>query len=384
MSKSRICHVTLGHDARDDRIFYKEAVSLRKVYEKVTVLAPGSGGEQVVAGVKIMPVRAGRSMLSTVWRLWRAARAERARCYHLHEPQLLPLALLLRGCCRVRIVYDIHEHLPEMLADFSNRSRAVTAVWARFLTLAERWLILLSDAVLVTSELLLRRYGKGHRKVVAIYNYPRPALFSKSCEVPPRLMQKYKGDRIILYHGQLARVRDLATVIQATKRAADRVANLKLLLLGPVFGAGYRGELIRLIEREQVQPLVELLDPVPHPAVPVYLALAEVGLVVLPSLSVFRPSLPIKLFECMSSGLPVIGSRLPALQKVIRRAGCGLLVEPSDADSLAEAIVYLLTHPREAARMGRRGRQAVRDIYNWKRMEERLFAVYSKVIGRPC
>jgi glycosyltransferase involved in cell wall biosynthesis len=383
MSNSKICHVTLGHDARDDRIFYKEAISLRRIYDRVAVLAIGPEGQQVVDGVKIVNVPAGRSILSTVWRLWRAARAQRARCYHLHEPELLPVALLLKGCYRVRIVYDIHEPLQEMLADFSTRSGFVRAALAHLMFLVERWLVQLSDAVVVTSDLILHRYGRGRSKVVAIYNYPRRELFTLSQKVPSELKGKYRHRRIILYHGQLGRARDIATLIRATKRAAEWVPNVTLLLLGPIFGIGYREELIRIIEQEEAQDLVELLDPVPHHLVPNYLTLAEIGLVVLPPLSVFRNSPPIKLFEYMSCGLPVIGSRLPVIERIIHQTGCGIITEPSNAISVAQAIRYLLTHRQEAAHMGRNGVQAVRDLYNWNRMEARLFDLYSELIGTP-
>lgn len=384
MFARRICHLTLGHDARDDRIFFKEALSLAQVCDRVTVVAVGSGEQMTVDGVRLVTVPAGGFLLRTCWRLWRAARAQRAGIYHLHEPQLLPLALALKFLYRVRIVYDIHEHLPEMLADFSSRSGLVPALWSRLMILAERWLVVLSDGVAVTSDCLLRRYGRSRDKVVAIYNYPRPELFSESGGVPPELAERYRGRRVILYHGQLGRARDLDTMIRAAGQAAERVPDLTLLLLGPVFGEGYREDLLRTIERENAGPFVELLDPVSHSDVPAYVHLAEAGLVVLPSLSVFRFSLPIKLFEYMACGLPVIGSRLPAIEKIVGRTGCGLLVEPSEPDSLADAIVDLLTHSRKAARMGSRGARAVRERYHWDRMQQRLVDLYSRLMGMPC
>ena len=380
----RICHVTLGHDARDDRIFFKEAISLGRIYGRVSVLAVGSGERMLVDGIRIVTVPAGRSTLSTIWHLWQAARAERACVYHFHEPQLLPLALVLRICYRVRIVYDIHEHLPEMMADFSNRSGLAPALWSRLMILAERWLVHLSDAIVVTSDLLLRRYGRNREKVGAIYNYPRLELFSERCSVPPELKERYRGRHVVLYQGQLSRARDITTLIRAARLAAEEIPTLTLLLLGPVFGEGYRDELVKTIEREEARSCVELLEPVSHPCMPAYLNLAEVGLAVLPSLSVFRFSLPIKLFEYMACGLPVIGSRLPAIERIIRQTGCGLLVEPSDPASLSEAIVDLLTHPPEAARMGSLGSRAVRDRYNWNRMQQRLYDLYSSRIGLPC
>ena len=384
MSTSRICHLTLGHDAQDDRIFFKEAFSLAQVYDQVTVLAVGSGERMTVAGIDIVTVPAGRSQVSTLWRLWRSARAERARVYHLHEPQLLPVALMLKIFYRARIIYDIHEHLPEMLADFSRRSGLALAWRSGLLILAERWLAALSDAVVVTSHLLLQRYGRSRENVVAIYNYPRGELFSPGDQVPPELNQRSQGRRIILYHGQIGQARDMITLVRAARQAAEKIPELRLLMLGPIFGKGYRQELIRMIEREGAEHCVELLDPVPHPDIPAYLHLAEVGLVVLPSLSVFRFSLPIKLFEYMACGLPVIGSRLPALEEIVSRTGCGILVEPSDPGSLAGAIADLLAHPHEAARMGSRGSQAVRDLYNWNRMQQRLYDLYSRVIEKPC
>lgn len=384
MPMRRICHVTLGHDARDDRIFFKEAVSLRKVYDRISVLATGPGGRRTVDGISIVTVPAGRSTIVTMWRLWRAARGERAGIYHLHEPQLLPLAFLLKICHRARIIYDIHEHLPEMLVDFSSRSGLVLALWTRLILLTERWLVLLSDAVVVTSDLLLQRYGRGRKKVITLYNYPRPELFCEGGRVPTELQQRYRGRRIVLYHGQLSRARDIATLIRAAGLAARQIPRLTLLLLGPVFGQGYREELIRTIEEERAGPFVELLDPVPHLEVPAYLNLAEAGLVVLPALPVFRISLPIKLLEYMACGLPVIGSRVPAIENIVRRSGCGIVVDPSDPASLAGAIADLLTDPDEAAGMGSRGVRAVRDRYNWDRMERRLLDLYAGLMGEPC
>jgi len=383
MSTYRICHLTLGHDARDDRIFFKEALSLSRIYDRVTVLAVGSGERMTVEGIRIVTVPAGRSLFSTLWRLWQAARAERACLYHLHEPQLLPLALLLKVCYRVAIIYDMHEHLPEMMADFSSRSSLKLILWSRLMILAERWLVVLSDGVVVTSELLLRRFGRGRKRVIVIYNYPRTELFSESCRVPPELNRRYQGRRIVLYHGQLGRARDIGTLIRAAGRAAERIPDLTLLLVGPVFGEGFREELVRTIERENAQRSVELLDPVPHPDIPAYLNLAQAGLVVLPSLSVFRFSLPIKLFEFMASSRPVIASRLPAIEQIVQQTGCGMLVEPSDPTSLADAIVDLLIHPGRAVRMGSRGARAVRDRYNWNRMQQRLYELYSCLIGAP-
>ena len=88
-----------------------------------------------------------------------------------------------------------------------------------------------------------------------------------------------------------------------------------------------------------------------------------------------------KLFEYMSTCLPVIASDLPLLREIVNGTGCGLLVDPLDPQAIAEAIEYMLTHPEEAATMGRRGREAVESHYDWSFEEKKLLALYADHLG---
>jgi glycosyltransferase involved in cell wall biosynthesis len=60
--------------------------------------------------------------------------------------------------------------------------------------------------------------------------------------------------------------------------------------------------------------------------------------------------------------------------------GCGLLVNPLDPRSIARAIEYVLTHPEEAEQMGRRGREAVNQTFNWASEEDKLLALYAALL----
>jgi glycosyltransferase involved in cell wall biosynthesis len=319
-----------------------------------------------------------------MWKMYSAALGERARYYHLHEPQLWPLAFLLkiRHCCIV--IYDIHEHLPEMILDFSTRPRVLAALVAAVFSLLDGLLVRWVDATVVVSDLLVSRFGHLGRRVVAIYNYPRIDLFDCDRPPPPNLRRKYGAHRVALYHGQIARARGMPVLVRASMITAQRIDNLKVVLLGPVFGDAYRAELMTVMRNEGASGLVELLDPVPHEEVPHYISVSEVGLVVLPPFSVFRDSLPIKLFEYMACQVPVVGSRLPAIQRVIEETRCGLLVDPTDAKDIGGAIAHLLEHPEEARAMGQRGKKAVGEKYNWSRMEIRLLDLYRDLEEAPC
>ena len=384
MVSEKVCLVTWGHDPLDDRIFFKEALSLGKVYPRVTILATGPRKIQHVGEIKVVSVGRSRLFPWTMWRLCMAARGERAHFYHLHEPQLLPLALFFRLLYRVKIIYDVHEHLPEMIRDFSTRPRKVAALLAAFFSQVDISLARCADAVLVTTGLLESRYARIDSRVVAIYNYPRTDLFDGTHKPPEALRRRYASSRIVLYHGQIGRMRNIPLLIEAVKVVAQRVKDLKLLLMGPVYGNSYRAQLLKLMRDKHVHELVELLDPVPHQQVPDYIALSQVGLVVLPPLSVFTKNIPIKLFEYMACAVPVVGGRLPPIERFVRAANCGILVDPTDSKEIAEAIVRLLEHPGEAKAMGLRGQRAVQIEYNWSRMESRLLAVYRELKEDSC
>lgn len=86
-----------------------------------------------------------------------------------------------------------------------------------------------------------------------------------------------------------------------------------------------------------------------------------------------------KLFEYMASGLPVIVSDTPGWRWLTDELRCGLAVDPLDPGSIAAAIEYLLSHPDEAEEMGRRGRQAVQDRFNWEAEAGNLIGLYRRV-----
>ena len=87
---------------------------------------------------------------------------------------------------------------------------------------------------------------------------------------------------------------------------------------------------------------------------------------------------PNKIFEYMAAGLPVIGSNFPMWRDLFEKNSCGICVDPTNPKELAEAINYLKEHPEEAKAMGGNGKTLVRETYNWKAEEVKLFYFYQK------
>jgi glycosyltransferase involved in cell wall biosynthesis len=97
--------------------------------------------------------------------------------------------------------------------------------------------------------------------------------------------------------------------------------------------------------------------------------LGESDCFVLPS--VVTPSgkmegIPVVLMEALAGGLPVVASNISGIPELIRSRESGLLVPPGNAADLAEQIVWMQTHPKEAQKMAAAGRKLVEKEFDIK------------------
>src|SRR6185369_8029186 len=114
-----------------------------------------------------------------------------------------------------------------------------------------------------------------------------------------------------------------------------------------------------------VRERVELRGHVPYDRVPDVLAQASVALLPLPDEPVARLfTSPLKLFDYMAAGAPIVASDLPSLREVLQHERNALLARPGDPDGFADAVRRLLADPDLARRIGQQAREDVRQ-YAW-------------------
>jgi len=86
-----------------------------------------------------------------------------------------------------------------------------------------------------------------------------------------------------------------------------------------------------------------------------------------------------KLFEYMQAGLPVICSDFVLWKDIIEEWDCGICIPPRDVIALRNAIQYMIDNPEKAKEMGKNGRQAVLEEFNWGIEEKKLISLYRKL-----
>jgi glycosyltransferase involved in cell wall biosynthesis len=81
----------------------------------------------------------------------------------------------------------------------------------------------------------------------------------------------------------------------------------------------------------------------------------------------------------MLFSLPVIASDFPAWKQIVEENECGLNVDPTNPEKIARAIEYILANPEIATRMGKNGRKAVLERYNWDNEANKLLNIYRNI-----
>ena len=198
-------------------------------------------------------------------------------------------------------------------------------------------------------------------KTTVVHNYPIIDELDADFTLDEYLARRPHG----VYVGAMTVMRQAREMFAASDDVHGRRPDFALVTAGPTFG----------IENPGSHPGVQHRCTVPREDVPSLLSAARFGISLLadePHLSV---SLPTKVYEYAAAGLPVIVSASTvAIRGDVESVRCGLIVDETDTAAIADAMVWLLDHPREAYEMGQRGASLVRDRYQWSNEAEALVA----------
>jgi len=376
-AKMSICILTTVHPAFDTRIFHKQAKTLVRAGYDVTLIAQHDKDE-VVDGIKIIALPKPRNRFTRIfgltWRAFRLALRQHADIYHFHDPELLPVGILLKLLTRSKVIYDVHEDYPKMIRVkywIPKPLRYLAAfLFERIEVRGARAL----DAIVTVNEVIARRFRRSSVEVVK--NYP-VLQFSREF-ARPRAIDTSTRIRLV-YVGAFSWDRGLREIIQAVDLINEGL-DVELELIGRFKEHSLLRELRTIAERCKAQ--VKIINWVPYEKVWKFLRRADIGLMCLHPVGDYTYSLPVKLFEYMAAGLPIIASNFPLWENFFKAHNCGLTVDPLNPEEIARAIEYLINHPDEARQMGENGRRAVLEKYNWESEGKKLLALYEEVLSK--
>ncbi|MBW2322464.1 MAG: glycosyltransferase family 4 protein [Deltaproteobacteria bacterium] len=288
-------------------------------------------------------------------------RKKRFDFIHCHNLQLLPLGILLKTLKKASLIFDSCE--PDYYAIYPNKLKSIVKVVEKFM--ANR-----ADAILVHNDYQFKKYRNGtHPSVTLIGSYPAKELMLETVK------KSQNGEKVVIGRiGSIYHDNGIEEILAGFRSVSDQLNNVELLFAGRVF-EGYKEQFKRLIKG--MEKKVTVLGAFDFRDMPKLYSMIDISIIVYRRSLWFRNITPTKFFDSLSMGVPVIASDMGGLKDIVERYGCGVIVDERNPEEVAEAIKKMIENPNQRYEMAFNGLKAIKESYNWERMQERLLKVYS-------
>jgi glycosyltransferase involved in cell wall biosynthesis len=296
------------------------------------------------------------------WRMALAAWRARPDVVHAHDLNTLEAGARAARWSHAKLVYDSHEISPG-LPSVRDPERVIRA---------ERALIGRADAVIHTTPMRAAWAADTYRIAMpaVIRNVPErvgevtPIDLAAAAGFAP-------GTTVIMHQGYMQPNRGLEALIEAM----SSLDGYGLLMLG---GGRQRPVLEKMAADSGLHDRVVFRDPVPHEELLGWTAGAWCGVSLLVDTCLNHTySLPNKLFEYIAVGVPLIASDNPEIAAFVTEYRCGELCDPTDANSIVEAVRRLADRRDEAAKAALEAGEQ----YRWENEEAKLLELYARLLS---
>lgn len=285
--------------------------------------------------------------------------------YIRSHPLALPTALRCRRC-GVPVVQECNGPYEDLFIAWpSTRAARPLFEWMM------RWQYTHASAVISVAEGLTRwLMGEtGHDRVFTNGNGANTKVFRPDTPARPGLPERFG-----VFFGQFPAWQGIGTLLSAV-RLPEWPEGCPLVFVGD-------GAMRPMIEAaaEELPDRVMYLGRLPYREVAGVVAQASVSYV--PMVAPERETMfsPLKLYESMACGVPVVASDVSGISEVVRAHECGILVAAGDARALAQATSEIARDPEGAAQMRQRGRAATVEHYSWAARARQRLAIVEAAI----
>lgn len=315
-----------------------------------------------------------------------AARTVSPAIVLVRDLPLAPMAVAVGRLLDIPVVLDMAENYPAMMRAIWDHGRQRWTDWVvrnpRVVAAVERWVLRHVDHTVVVVEESAERLedlGVSRDRITTVLNTPaRDRLTSGGIDD-----RSVRGDRplVLVYLGLMELPRGVQVALDAVGILKGQGVEVKLELIG----AGRDLGLLQVQASEQglSGADVRFHGFLPYQDALRVVATADVGLVPHIANESWNTTIPNKLFDYMSLGLPVITSDARPAARIVRESQGGVVYRSTDPGDLARAIREFLSADQRVA-AGRAGRAAIESRYNWARDGELMVSLLERIADSRC
>jgi glycosyltransferase involved in cell wall biosynthesis len=327
-------------------------------------------------------------MLCILWRLIRLLTAASlflpfhdlayARDFHVTLACLIPKIVYGK-----RLIYEVNGVASEeWLMKGTTRLHRIAASGIKA---SERLAARVADRIVAVTDglkdYLVWDLGVEAEKIAVVPNGVDTRVFHpepdpESLETLRKSLGIQDDEQVAVFVGNLAPWQGIDTLLDCAPMVLKSLPQTKFLIVGD---GAVRGFVEARIKAMDLSVNVVLTGMVPNRRVPQYINLADVC--VSPKRDYATGLSPLKIYEYMACGKPIISSRTPGLE-FIGEASVGKLVEAENPVALARGIIELLMDDRKRECMGRNGTRLARQEFDWRKLSLKILRVLHQEANR--
>lgn len=293
------------------------------------------------------------------------------------------LALYLKFRYRVPFIFEIANPLEQYFESYISNSKH-KSFW-HIISIIYSQLILqvlkTADLVLPTTKWMEEYFVEKGLDKLKMMPYPNgidPNRFSVANNERDineiQVQYNLKNRKIIIYIGAIDKLRKLDVLIRSFSKLTNIRNDIKLIMVGK---GNDQHNLEKLTKDLRLEDYVVFTGQVDPNLIPKFIAAADIGICPVPPFDFYKLSSPIKLFEYMAMGKPIVANiEIPEQKEVVEECGCGILVE-FEEQAFANGILELLDCPDKARAIGANGLE-------WVKKNRSFEYLASKVEKRYC
>lgn len=176
----------------------------------------------------------------------------------------------------------------------------------------------------------------------------------------------------ICYIGSLYKWKGIDILLSAMKYLPKE----RLLVVG---GGKRLNELKEFVEKENLTERIIFVGDIPHVKIPEYFSKAKVAVIPNIALGPSEFSSPLKLFEYMAAGVPIVASDLPVFREILENEKTAIFFEPGNPKALAEAIKKIVYSEDLAKTLSANAKKLAQN-FTYEKRGEKIYKLLLKII----
>lgn len=266
---------------------------------------------------------------------------------------------------RKPIIYDSHEYFTET-PEVVNR-KLVKKIWK----MIEKTFMPGTDETITVNESIAGLFNKDYGiNPVVIRNIP-PSVHSKSKKNRKDLGLPKKEKIAVLQGAGINIQRGAEELVEGMQYTND----ILLLIIG---GGDVIDKLKKMVKELQLEKTVRFIPKVPFETLYQYTVNADIGITIDKNTNInYLYSLPNKLFDYIHAGIPILASRLPEIEKIIKQYEIGAFIESHEPEHIASCLNNALKQ-QDVLDRWKENLKFAKEQLNWEAEESKLINVLQK------